>query len=122
VPPRRPAGPAVKNQKWARNEIDLFILDRLEREGITPAPEADRATLIRQVSLDLVGLLPSVQEAAAFVSDARPDAYELLVDRLLASPHYGERWAAVGWIWRGMPIRTVTASTPRARFGSIGIW
>ncbi len=92
VAPGRPARPAVKNQKWARNEIDLFILDRLEREGITPAGEADRATLIRRVSLDLVGLLPSVEEVAAFVSDARPDAYERLVDRLLASPHYGERW------------------------------
>jgi hypothetical protein len=92
VAPNRPAHPAVKNRTWARNGIDLFILDRLEREGITPAAEADRTTLIRRVSLDLVGLLPSVEEVGAFVLDTRRDAYERLVDRLLASPHYGERW------------------------------
>ncbi|MBM3814455.1 MAG: DUF1549 domain-containing protein [Acidimicrobiia bacterium] len=96
VAPKRVAPPAVNNRTWARNEIDRFILARLEKEKIPPSPEADRATLIRRVSLDLTGLLPSIQEVEAFVADTRPDAYERLVDRLLASPHYGERW---GRIW-----------------------
>src|SRR3989442_1767952 len=66
---------------------------RLEREGIAPSPEADRTTLIRRLTLDLLGLPPTIAEVDAFVADTRPDAYERLVDRLLASPHYGERWA-----------------------------
>src|SRR5262249_46179348 len=74
------------------NPIDRFILARLEKEQIRPSPEADRATLIRRVTLDLIGLPPTPAEVDAFVNDARPDAYERLVDRLLASPHYGERW------------------------------
>jgi hypothetical protein len=90
VCPRRPALPAVKDPAWPRNPIDRFILARLEREGMKPSPEADRATLIRRVTLDLIGLLPSPAEVADFVHDSRPDAYERLVDRLLASPHYGE--------------------------------
>ena len=92
IPPRRPALPAVKAEAWVRNEIDRFILARLEAEGITPAPEADRVTLIRRLSFDLIGLPPSPREVDAFLNDSRPDAYERLVDRLLASPHYGERW------------------------------
>jgi mono/diheme cytochrome c family protein len=88
----RPPLPAVQDSTWVRNPIDRFILARLEKEGIRPSPEADRATLIRRVSLDLVGLPPSVAEVDAFVTDTRPDAYERLVERLLASPHYGERW------------------------------
>jgi mono/diheme cytochrome c family protein len=88
----RPAVPPIKNQGWVRNPIDRFILARLEKEGIAPAPEADRITLIRRLSLDLLGLPPSVEEIDAFLADARPDAYERLVDRLLHSPHYGERW------------------------------
>jgi mono/diheme cytochrome c family protein len=91
--PMRPDPPAIKQESWVRNPIDRFILARLEREGVAPSPEADRVTLIRRLSLDLLGLLPSVEEVDAFVTDARPDAYERLVDRLLASPHYGERWA-----------------------------
>jgi hypothetical protein len=91
-PIRRPAVPAVKNAAWVRNPIDQFILARLEQEGIAPSPEADRATLIRRLSLDLLGLPPSPQEVDAFIRDTRPDAYERLVDRLLGSPHYGERW------------------------------
>jgi hypothetical protein len=78
---------------WDRNPIDAFILARLEKEGLTPLPEADRATLIRRLSLDLIGLPPTPQEVDEFVQDARPQAVERLVDRLLASPHYGERWA-----------------------------
>jgi len=79
--------------KGATNPIDAFILDRLAKEGIKPSPEAGRATLIRRLSLDLLGLLPSPQEVDDYVNDKSPDAYEKLVDRLLASPHYGERQA-----------------------------
>ena len=93
VKPARPALPAVKNQAWVRNPIDSFVLARLEKEGLAPSPEASRETLIRRLSLDLIGLPPTPQEVDAFVADARPDAYEKLVDRLMASPHYGERWA-----------------------------
>jgi hypothetical protein len=91
--PLRPAVPEVRNTNWVRNEIDRFVLARLEKEGIQPSPEASKETLIRRVSLDLIGLPPSPAEVDAFVKDARPDAYEQLVDRLLASPKYGERWA-----------------------------
>jgi hypothetical protein len=91
--PRRPPLPPVKDAGWVRNDIDRFILARLEREGLTYSPEADRVTLIRRLSLDLLGLPPTPQEVDDFVHDPRPDAYEQLVDRLLASPHYGERWA-----------------------------
>ena len=91
----RPTEPAVKNEAWVRNPIDRFILARLEKEGVAaaqPSPEADRATLIRRLSLDLLGLPPSPKEVDDFIADQRPDAYEKLVDRLLESPHYGERW------------------------------
>ena len=93
VPPVRPSLPEVKNKSWARNSIDLFVLSRLEKEGLQPSPDTDRARLIRRVSLDLIGLPPSIEEVDAFVADKNPDAYEKLVERLLASRHYGERWA-----------------------------
>jgi hypothetical protein len=93
VAPRQEPPPQVKQTDWARNPIDRFVLARLESEGLHPAPEADRYTLIRRVSLDLIGLPPTPQEADAFAKDPAPDAYERLVDRLLANPHYGERWA-----------------------------
>src|SRR5262245_47532230 len=93
VPPIQPAVPELKNESWPRNPIDRFILARLEREGLRPSPETDRARLIRRLSLDLIGLPPSIEEADAFIADNRTDAYEKVVDRLLASPHYGERWA-----------------------------
>lgn len=89
----RPAVPGVKTAGWVRNPIDGFVLARLEAEGMTPSPEAARATLLRRLSLDLTGLLPTPQEVAEFLADTRPDAYERQVDRLLASPHYGEKWA-----------------------------
>jgi len=89
---QRPAEPDVKNTAWARNAIDRFVLARLEKEGFAPSTEASRTTLIRRLSLDLVGLLPSPDEVNEFLADRRPDAYERLADRLLASPHYGERW------------------------------
>ena len=92
-PPTRPALPHVNDASWVRNPIDSFVLRRREEEGIAPSPEAVRATLMRRVTLDLIGLLPTPAEVAAFVSDDRPAAYERLVDRLLASPHYGEKWA-----------------------------
>jgi hypothetical protein len=95
-PVHKQAPPAVKNAAWARDGIDRFVLARLEREGIAPSPEADRTTLIRRLSLDLLGLPPTPEEVDLFLKQAvaQPDeAYEKLVDRLLASPHYGERWA-----------------------------
>jgi hypothetical protein len=87
--------PKVKNEKWVRNEIDRFVLARLERDGIAPSPEADPYTLIRRLSLDLTGLLPQPDEIAAFVKASAQNkdaAYTALVERLLSSPHYGERW------------------------------
>ena len=93
VTPIRPAVPAVKDSAWTRNPIDGFILARLEKEGLHPSPEAPKATLLRRVYLDLVGIPPSPQELAAFLADNSPDAYEKTVDHLLASSQYGERWA-----------------------------
>jgi len=87
-----PDPPAVRNRAWARNVIDNFILAKLESESIAPSPEASKSTLIRRVSLDLTGLPPTPDEVRAFLADNRPDAYERLVDRLLDSPHYGEKW------------------------------
>lgn len=89
---RRPVMPETHDPSWVRNEIDAFILNRLESERIAPSPEADRATLIRRLSLDLLGLPPSTAAVEHFLTDTRPDAYERLVDHLLASPHFGERW------------------------------
>ena len=83
----------MSRREWVRNPIDAFVLARLESEGLAPSPEADRETLARRLSLDLVGLPPTPAEMDAFLADTSPDAYEKLVDRLLASPHYGERWA-----------------------------
>lgn len=91
-PPQRPAVPQVKNKRWVTNPIDSFVLARLERERIKPAPEADRRTLIRRLCLDLLGLLPTPDEVEEFVNDRRSNAYDERVDRLLASPHFGERW------------------------------
>ncbi len=91
--PVRPPLPAVTHESSAGNAVDRFILSRLERENIPPSPQAHRATLIRRLSLDLLGLPPTPEEVDRFTDDTRPDAYERLVDRLLASPAYGERWA-----------------------------
>jgi len=90
--PVRLEPPKVKNLSWCRNSIDKFVLARLERERLYPSPAAEKSTLMRRLSLDLVGLPPGPLEVEQFVDDTRPDAYERLVDRLLASPHYGERW------------------------------
>lgn len=91
--PVRPALPNLKNKAWVRNAIDAFILARLEKEGLTPSPEADRTTLLRRVYLDLIGLPPTPKEVDEFLADTSANAYEKVVNRLLASPHYGERWA-----------------------------
>ncbi len=91
--PVKPAVPKVSDATWVRNAIDSFVLARLDREGLKPSAEAERATLLRRVSLDLVGLPPTPEEVDAFLADQSPDAYERRVDGLLASPHYGERWA-----------------------------
>ncbi len=136
VTPKAVAAPAVKNPSWPRDPIDQFILARLEAEGLHPSPEADRATLIRRVSLDLTGLPPSIEEADAFINDASPNAYEALVDRLLTSPQYGERWARRWldlaryadtngyekdrqrsmWPWRDWVIRALNADMPFDQF------
>jgi hypothetical protein len=96
IAPKRPATPPLKRPEWVRSPIDAFVLARLEKEGLTPSPEADKTTLLRRLSLDLIGLPPTIAEVDAFTLDNRPDAYERQVDRLLASPHYGERW---GRLW-----------------------
>jgi hypothetical protein len=90
IPPQRPPLPGVRNTAWVRNPIDQFILAELEKRGLQPAPEADRRTLARRLSLDLTGLPPAPAEVDAFVNDTAPDAYERYVDKLLKSPHWGE--------------------------------
>ncbi len=136
VSPSRPDVPSVKNAAWPRNEIDRFVLARLEAEGLGPSPEADRDALVRRVYLDLIGLPPTPEEADAFVADRDPQAYEMLVERLLASPHYGERWARPWldlarysdtngyekdrnrsiWPYRDWVIRALNADMPFDRF------
>ncbi len=136
VPPSRPAPPAVSNEAWVKNEIDRFVLARLDREGLTPSHPADRLTLVRRLYLDLIGLLPTPEEADAFVQDERPEAYAELVDHLLSSPHYGERWARRWldlaryadtngyekdrprsmWPYRDWVIRALNADMPFDRF------
>ncbi len=91
-PVHRPAAPAVKQQNWVRSPIDALILARMEAKGVKPSSDADRAALIRRATLDAWGMIPTPEQVKAFVEDKSPDAYEKLVDRLLASPHYGERW------------------------------
>ena len=97
VPPVKPTPPEVKDSSQIENEIDRFIQARLEKIGLTPAPPADRETLIRRVTLDLIGLPPTVEEVDAFLADSSPDAYELWVDHLLESDRFGEHWARM-WL------------------------
>ena len=125
IPPKRPEIPKVANAAWVRNPIDSFVLARLEKEGLKPQPEADKTTLLRRVYLDLTGLPPTPADIDAFLADKSAGAYEKLVDKLLASPHYGERMAMVWldlaryadthgyhidshrdmWVWRDWLIR-----------------
>ncbi len=93
--------PEVQNRSAIINPIDRFILARLESKSLTLSPEADRATLIRRLSLDLLGLLPTPEEVDDFIADTHPNAYERVVDRLLDSPHFGERW---GRHWLDMAL------------------
>jgi Protein of unknown function (DUF1549)/Protein of unknown function (DUF1553)/Planctomycete cytochrome C len=97
VAPRPQAPPSVRHANWVRQPLDRFVLARLEKESLLPSPEADKAALLRRVSLDLTGLPPTVEEIASFLDDRSVDAYEKQVDRLLASPAYGERWASM-WL------------------------
>jgi hypothetical protein len=136
-PIHRPPLPPVKDRAWVRNPIDTFVRARVEANGLTPAPEADVRTLIRRVTVDLTGLLPTPEEVETFVSNRSPDAYERLVDRLLASPAYGERWARHwldvvrfaeshgyemntlrpnAWPYRDYVIRAFNRDTPFAQF------
>jgi len=92
-PVSKPAPPTVKQSRWVRSPVDNFILSKLEQRNVKPAPAADKRTLIRRVTYDLIGLPPTPEEVDAFVCDQRPNAYSELVERLLASPQYGERWA-----------------------------
>jgi len=93
VPPIRPQIPATSDPLWPRNPIDSFILNRLDQEKLEPSPEANKITLLRRVTFDLTGLPPTPAERRAFLEDTNPNAYERLVDRLLDSPHFGERMA-----------------------------
>jgi len=131
--PQRPAAPIVYGSSWPRNPIDAFVLARLESADLLPSPEATRENLIRRVTLDLVGLPPTPREVDEFVADTRSDAYERVVDRLLASPHYGERWARqwldlahyadsdgynqdqyrpYAWRWRDWVVAALNANMP----------
>src|SRR5262249_3022007 len=91
-PPVRPSVPSVQHVDRVRTPVDAFILAKLEAKGLALSPEAERSTLMRRVYFDLIGLPPPPEEIDAYLADARPDAYARLVARLLASPHYGERW------------------------------
>jgi len=136
-PPSRPAVPLVRDRSWARGPIDLFLLERLEEKGIPPAPEASREELIRRVTFDLTGLPPEPSEIDAFVLDPADDAWERVVDRLLASPRHGERWGRHwldlarfaesngfeqdelrpdAWRYRDYVIRSFNADKPYDRF------
>src|SRR5437764_2169951 len=90
--PQRPAVPAVKNSAWVRTPVDAFVLQKLEQKGLRPAPPVSKPALIRRAYYDLIGLPPSPEDVRRFVEDGSPDAYEKIVERLLASPQYGERW------------------------------
>jgi hypothetical protein len=131
------APPTVRRTAWLRNPIDAFVLSGLEADGLSPSPEADRRTLIRRLSFDTLGLPPTPEDVEAFVADPSPDAYERLVDRLLASPQYGEHWGqhwldvvryaetegfeydrhrAGAWRYRDYVVRSLNADKPYDRF------
>jgi hypothetical protein len=118
VAPKWQALPTVKATQWPKKPLDRFILARLEKEGLKPSPEADRAELLRRASLDLTGLPPTAEEQAAYLADSLPNAYEKQVDRLLASPRYGERWAAM-WLDLARYADTKGYEADRAR---PGVW
>ncbi len=135
-PVKQPAPPDVKNAAWPKNTIDRFVLARLEKEGLAPSPEASKAALLRRVSLDLTGLPPTPAETAEYLSDAKVGAYERVLDRLLASPHFGERmalpWLDLArygdtsgyhndslrdmWLWRDWVIKAFNENKPFSDF------
>jgi hypothetical protein len=117
VKPIRPPVPAVKEASLARNPIDRFLLARLEGEKLSFSAESDRAALLRRASIDLTGLPPTLADADLFLNDRRPDAYERAVDRILASPAFGERWAVTGSTWLATPTHRDTPTTPTAPSG-----
>jgi hypothetical protein len=98
--PHKPALPPLRIPGWIRNPVDAFILAKLEAKGLVPSPPADKLMLLRRVTFDLTGLPTTVADQEAFLADPSSDAYEKVVDRLLASPHYGERWAVRDRLWR----------------------
>jgi hypothetical protein len=134
--PSRPAEPAVRNAAWARNPLDRFVQAKLDAHDLLPSPEASKETLIRRLSLDLIGLPPEPAEIDAFLADTAPDAYEKLVDRLLASPHHGERMAlpwldaaryadsngfqqdgdTFQWVWRDWVVQAYNNNKPFDQF------
>ena len=134
--PERPEPPAVRDGQWTRSAIDRFVLAKLDEVGLSPSPVAERTTLIKRLSIDLTGLPPSVEEIDAFVRDEAPDAYDRLVDKLLASPRYGERlalpWLDAAryadsngfqqdgdtwqWLWRDWVVRALNADLPFDQF------
>ncbi len=136
VPPQRPAVPAVKNNAWPKNDVDRFLLARLEQESLAPSAEADKYALIRRVTLDLTGLPPTLEEVDAFLNDKTEQAYEKLIDRLLAKPAFGEHFArdwldlaryadSAGyaddpprniWLFRDYVIRSINANKPFDQF------
>lgn len=118
VAPKPQPLPSVKATHWPKQPLDRFILARLEKEGLNPSPEADKAELLRRVSLDLTGLPPTAEEQAAYMADSSPNAYQKQVDRLLASPRYGERWAAM-WLDLARYADTKGYEADRAR---PGVW
>ncbi|WP_254509580.1 PSD1 and planctomycete cytochrome C domain-containing protein [Anatilimnocola floriformis] len=139
VAPQRPAPPTVANDNWTKNPIDRFVLQKLQAAGMQPSPEAEKSTLIKRLSIDLIGLPPTPEEVAAFVADNDPRSYERLVDRLLASRHYGERMALPWldaaryadsngfqqdgdtwqWIWRDWLVQALNDDLP---FDQFTIW
>ncbi len=136
TPPKQPELPAVQDKTWVRTPIDQFVLAKLEKEGLKPSPEADKITLLRRVTFDLTGLPPTEAETNAFVQDKSPRAYDKVVDRLLTSPHYGERMAMQWldfaryadthgyhidsaremWIWRDWVIGAFNKNMPYDEF------
>lgn len=136
IPPRQPPIPSLRSPDWVRGPIDAFILAKLEREGLAPSPEAAKTTLIRRVTLDLTGLPPTLAEVDAFLADESADAYEKVVDRLLASPRYGERMVSewldasryadtngfqgdrtrMNWPWRDWVINALNRNMPYDQF------
>ncbi|MFN0128528.1 MAG: PSD1 and planctomycete cytochrome C domain-containing protein [Verrucomicrobiales bacterium] len=136
IPPQRPPLPKVSDENWPRNDIDRFVLSRLDEEGLRPAPEADRTTLIRRAALALTGLPPTIDEIDAFLADGSADAFEKVVDRLLASPRYGLHmalpwldaarysdssgyqadWERYQWPWRDWVVDAYNANMPFDHF------